>query len=180
MQGPGNFHSKGHSMSFFELSVFDLALTAAVVIIVVFFVFILLKLNPSTQKDKVYDEKASEESTVTGGTLHMPRSELDPQRIQQQDTSPITWKNQQDIVLQKPQQSLSQVVVNTSVGGSEQNLEPVQLQSPIPKMHDEKSCPHEFGYLRGLPKNKSIPEECFGCQKIVDCLRNKKTAKKVA
>ncbi len=33
-----------------------------------------------------------------------------------------------------------------------------------------EGCPHKFGHLRSLPKNTSIPSECFGCPKIVDCL----------
>jgi hypothetical protein len=34
----------------------------------------------------------------------------------------------------------------------------------------EKECVHGFGYLYALPKNTSIPNECLGCPKIVECL----------
>jgi hypothetical protein len=34
----------------------------------------------------------------------------------------------------------------------------------------EKECAHQFGYLYALPKNTSIPNECLGCPKIVECL----------
>lgn len=34
----------------------------------------------------------------------------------------------------------------------------------------EKECVHGFGYLYALPKNTSIPSECLGCPKIVECL----------
>jgi hypothetical protein len=34
----------------------------------------------------------------------------------------------------------------------------------------EKECAHRFGYLYALPKNTSIPNECLGCPKIVECL----------
>jgi hypothetical protein len=33
-----------------------------------------------------------------------------------------------------------------------------------------KDCIHFYGYLHSLPKNTPIPDECFGCSKIVDCL----------
>jgi hypothetical protein len=33
-----------------------------------------------------------------------------------------------------------------------------------------KDCIHFYGYLHSLPKNTPIPDECFGCVKIVDCL----------
>ncbi len=31
-------------------------------------------------------------------------------------------------------------------------------------------CPHHFGYLSELPKSSSIPEECFFCPKVVECI----------
>jgi hypothetical protein len=31
-------------------------------------------------------------------------------------------------------------------------------------------CLHHFGYLSELPKNSSIPEECFFCPKVVNCI----------
>jgi hypothetical protein len=32
-----------------------------------------------------------------------------------------------------------------------------------------KECKYRFGYLRTLPKDASIPDECFSCDKIIDC-----------
>ena len=31
-------------------------------------------------------------------------------------------------------------------------------------------CPHFFGYLRKIPKGIPMPDECFGCPKMVECL----------
>lgn len=33
----------------------------------------------------------------------------------------------------------------------------------------EVECKHSFGYLQTLPKNNSIPDECLGCDKIIEC-----------
>lgn len=53
------------------------------------------------------------------------------------------------------------------------------LKSPIekPKLQEGKkpspsprNCPHFFGYVRSLPKNTPIPDECLGCPWIVQCL----------
>jgi hypothetical protein len=30
-------------------------------------------------------------------------------------------------------------------------------------------CKHRLGYLRTLPKNAPIPEECLGCDRIIEC-----------
>ena len=40
----------------------------------------------------------------------------------------------------------------------------VQVENP------EHVCYHDFGYLRTIPKNASIPNDCLGCPKIVECL----------
>lgn len=31
-------------------------------------------------------------------------------------------------------------------------------------------CPKFFGYLKRIPKNASLPDECFRCPKMVECL----------
>jgi hypothetical protein len=31
-------------------------------------------------------------------------------------------------------------------------------------------CKFELGYLKSLPKNKPIPDECCGCPKILECI----------
>jgi hypothetical protein len=33
-----------------------------------------------------------------------------------------------------------------------------------------QKCVHQFGYLKTMPKNTSIPDECFGCPKVLRCM----------
>jgi len=33
-----------------------------------------------------------------------------------------------------------------------------------------QKCIHNFGYLKNQPKGTSIPDECFGCPKVLRCL----------
>jgi len=44
--------------------------------------------------------------------------------------------------------------------------------SPPPKSLQARppECRHFFGYLKKIPKNTQIPDECFGCLRMVDCL----------
>jgi len=35
---------------------------------------------------------------------------------------------------------------------------------------DSRECVHHFGYLKDLPKGTPVPDECFGCKKILRCL----------
>lgn len=30
-------------------------------------------------------------------------------------------------------------------------------------------CPHHFGYLKGLPKDSSIPDKCLTCANLTQC-----------
>jgi hypothetical protein len=43
----------------------------------------------------------------------------------------------------------------------------------LPKIIDTegKECPHYVGYLTSLEKGSSFPDECFGCRKVIKCLR---------
>jgi len=53
-------------------------------------------------------------------------------------------------------------------------MESVTLQKPdesLPNETKEKECPHYEGYLTTLPKGSSFPEECFGCRKVIRCMR---------
>lgn len=53
------------------------------------------------------------------------------------------------------------------------------LKTPeAPEIREEKklqsentrNCPHYFGYVKTLPKNTPIPDECMWCPRIVKCL----------
>lgn len=41
----------------------------------------------------------------------------------------------------------------------------------VQSTHSKSECTHEFGYLRTLPKNASLPDECIRCSKALECLR---------
>jgi len=49
-------------------------------------------------------------------------------------------------------------------------------QPPIELDEEEKNhikCLHHFGYLSKLPKNIPIPEECFFCSRVIECIAPK-------
>jgi hypothetical protein len=35
----------------------------------------------------------------------------------------------------------------------------------------EKDCSHYTGYLTTLPKDSHVPDECFGCRNVIQCMR---------
>lgn len=48
---------------------------------------------------------------------------------------------------------------------------PIQerLDQPEFRVQVPQECKHKFGYLRTLPRNASIPDECLSCGRIVEC-----------
>ena len=71
-----------------------------------------------------------------------------------------------------------------SIPGKEESLEievPIEEGLEIETPHQERraqespktetapECKHQFGYLRTLPRNVPIPDECLGCDKIIEC-----------
>ena len=41
-------------------------------------------------------------------------------------------------------------------------------------VESQRKCSHFFGYVKTLPKNTPIPDECLWCPSIVDCLSHEK------
>lgn len=52
----------------------------------------------------------------------------------------------------------------------------------IAAMTESIHCEHELGYLQTLPRDAPLPEECFSCDRIIDCkhVPVKKTVKPTA
>lgn len=166
----------------FDFSAFDLVLSIGVIVLIVLFVTTLLKLNPSGENKesknvKVYEE-VKEEQELT--TLTQDFTQLE--KASASHTFPQSAERTTSEKLQPPQ-----VIVGVAAGGASQesleqpsksygykeppkNHKSKEVQKAAPKISEEKDCLHFFGYLGGLPKNTPIPGECFGCQRIVDCL----------
>lgn len=49
--------------------------------------------------------------------------------------------------------------------------EPSKSKTTVPNPQTTSpGCLHSFGYLRSLPKNTPVPDECFGCPNVMRCL----------
>lgn len=49
----------------------------------------------------------------------------------------------------------------------------IKKPQPAPKntIHGRPpACSHFFGYLRKIPRNSPMPDECFSCTKMVECI----------
>jgi hypothetical protein len=57
------------------------------------------------------------------------------------------------------------------------SIEPVKMGETAAETFVKKQsaggfqkCVHQFGYLRDMPKNTPVPDECFGCPKVLRCM----------
>jgi hypothetical protein len=66
-------------------------------------------------------------------------------------------------------------VISTQNGKMEANVSPVRsvyrrtMTSDNPRIETASGCNHQLGYLRTLPVNVSLPEECLSCDKVIKC-----------
>lgn len=51
---------------------------------------------------------------------------------------------------------------------SEERVHEAKIERDTKKETDPE-CKHRLGYLQTLPKNASIPKECLGCNRIIEC-----------
>lgn len=164
----------------FEFSAFDLVLSVGVIVLIVLFVTTLVRLNPSSEDKKPRKEATHEEEHEFVASSH------DLGQLSDQQNAPNTAQRAEKPTFERTQPP-QQLVVSAATGGySQESLEqtskPIEhkgllknhktasSQKQAPKNSSVKDCLHFFGYLGGLPKNTPIPGECFGCEKIVDCL----------
>jgi len=155
----------------FDLSVINILLMAAVVVLFTLFITVLMKLNPSTETRK------KPEPEITIERQKPPQTPLIAQR------SPPPPKTEVPKLTEKTSISVNPPIRESPIQAKQErptitrseSREILKPEKPMVQVKTEsapsrKDCLHQFGYLRTLPKNAPIPDECFGCTKIVECL----------
>ncbi len=79
----------------------------------------------------------------------------------------------------RTQSAASQVKFRTEEASFQNNELKSTSQANVNKEIDTSNtlskCVHSMGYLQSVPKNSPIPDECFGCAKVMSCLFHKET-----
>jgi len=171
----------------FDFSVFDLVLSLGVIVLIVLFVATLWKLNPTKENTQSQDEEThiDESDPMFPYQTNQTKSQSDvqPNRV---DTRQDFGRSISQSAPPAPKLVVSAMAGGASEIGVEQAQKPSEYvappkqtktassSKPTQKNATDKDCFHFFGYLNNLPRNTPIPGECFGCQRIVDCLVTKK------
>lgn len=58
--------------------------------------------------------------------------------------------------------------INIAIPKSSKKKELVNSRS----QEDPVECPHHFGFLKTLTFGSSVPEGCYGCSQMIECLRS--------
>jgi len=173
----------------FELSTMNIVLTVAVVALFIFFITLLMKLNPSTETKERHETEIEFERPKPLRTLPImpqktqtPPQKPQPARIQvpRVEVPRVAEKPLVTVspTIEGPSTQTKQKSFAQTLYESKENPRPdtAAAQAKTGLVDPKKDCIHHFGYLHTFPKNSPIPDECFGCEKIVDCLVNKNTS----
>jgi Ca2+/Na+ antiporter len=140
--------------------------------ILVFYALVLIKLKPS----KEYVE------TIENDSIELKKTEK-PTTPTEISANEIT-RNTSEEAMEKVQEETAEVnqpeahVPKDDVEETEKkNDKDKELKKSFFLFGEREfeGCPHKFGYLKSLRKNAPIPDECFGCPQILECLMTRKS-----
>ncbi len=184
----------------FELSFIDVTLLIAITVLIIFYVTLLLRLRPSTKptleahleeethiegETRIEEERVREKPKLASTTTGRPQSSLEAQEeprtsveISSTPEKLFVPLESQDVA-EEPAVPLKTEEVPKMPQEFAKSFEapkvedkPSFREQPKPSSAGLSACPHYFGYLKKLPKNVPIPDECLGCLRIVECLHS--------
>jgi len=150
----------------FDLSPMNIILIGAVVALFILFITVLMKLNPSTEKKEIQVERQKPPQTPPTAPRNSSPAKINVQSVTEKPLVAVSSTIGGSSAQAKQETPPPTRSESREIPKPEKTVMPVKTQSASSK----GDCLHQFGYLRTLPKNAPIPDECFGCPKIVECL----------
>jgi len=152
------------------LSFLDIALMAVIAIILAFYAIFLIKLKPAKENESTLDGNFEKK----GKTIRKPkRLEKAPAPVETKkitDEEPASPVETQKIPEEPTESVQTKAHAETEENQKKKKDREVRKSFLLFGKKDFEGCPHKFGYLKTLPKNTPIPDECFGCPQILECL----------
>jgi len=120
----------------------ETGLMITIIILLVLYLIVLIKLEPSTEGKRILKtdllEQRIVEEHVTERRKPVMYSEIREEPVERTKPAPPV---------------------------------PVKTEKiEVPRENSIQGCPHHFGYLSEYPKNTPIPNECLTCTEIMECL----------
>jgi len=152
-------------------------LKVAIAIILVFYVTLLVRLKPSRETEPPL--KTSIETVRTPDVAkkpEKPKTRVETTKTTDKEPAPT---GKADKLQEEPtKNSQTEAHAKTEKNQKKETDKQAKKAFFLFGERDFEGCPHKFKYLRTLPKNSPIPDECFGCPKILECLGPSKKKKR--
>jgi hypothetical protein len=136
--------------------------------ILLLYAIILMKLKPSEESDLQPGKLTSrmEKSAAEPGVLKKQVTPAEARKAGSREPISKTQKISKELT--KSDQPKTQIDVGKTVKIDEARRKKSFF---LFGEKDFGGCPHELGHLSTLPKSTPIPEECFGCPQILECIK---------
>ena len=148
------------------LTIIPLVIIAA---ILVFYTLLLIKLKPSKEDIEI---ETTENDSIELKKLENP---ITPTETIVNASEEVTSAVQEEPA--EASQTEAKALNGDVEGTQKKNNKDKELKKAFFLFgeRDFEGCPHKFGYLKSLRKNAPIPDECFGCPQILECLMTRKS-----
>ena len=146
------------------LTIIPLVIIAA---ILVFYTLLLIKLKPSKE-----DIETTENDSIELKKLEKPTTPTEIIVNASEEATPAVQEEPAEA-----SQTEAKALNGDVEGTQKKNNKDKELKKSFFLFgeKDFEGCPHKFGYLKSLRKNAPIPDECFGCPQILECLMTRKS-----
>jgi hypothetical protein len=146
------------------LTILPLVIIAA---ILVFYTLLLIKLKPSRE-----DIETTENDSIELKKLEKPTTPTETSESASEAVTPTVKEEPTEAV--ETEANALNVEVDETIKKNNKDKE-LKKTFFLFGEREFEGCPHKFGYLKSLRKNAPIPDECFGCPQILECLMTRKS-----
>lgn len=153
----------------FELSLFDIASIVMIIMILAFYTIFLVKLKLPKEKEPISYVKR-EKNDIKPKKSDTPTAPTKTEEVTIEKAAPVVEKQE---VHEENAKKIDDEAQAEKEGEHEKEKDAKKAFFLFGKK-EFAGCVHKFGYLKTVPRNTPIPDECFGCPKILECLMHSK------
>jgi len=169
------YHSNPVKLMFPSGFPFNIVLIVATAIIIISYAILLIKLKPSIETKPSTNRylERRRNTPIEPKRLVKPATPAETKKITSEESaSPVETPKKPTESIQTKAHAETAEIAETEEEQKPKKDEEAKKSFLLFGERNFEGCPHKFGYLNSLPKNTPIPDECFGCPQIVECLRN--------
>jgi len=159
-----------------DLSFLNISLTAAIAIILASYAIFLVKLKPTKEHESTPNRDFPKVEKTVMKTKTQKKQTMSAKAKKNASEEPVSADESEGIPEEPAEGVDTRTYVEERAYALTQEIQKRKKDKEAKKSFllfgkkDFEGCPHKFGHLGSLPKNTPIPDECFGCPQILECL----------